>query len=159
LASGFWICHDDPVQDAAALYEFQQEMNDLGKLRWEFSERAHEINFLDLTLSIKDDDGSISTRLFERKLNLHMHLLPLSAHPPGILRGLIFGMILRFYRLTSDPTQCEKMAKTLFGHLLARDYSPDSIRPVFHQALLRQGANRPAPVQEDTNRRVFLQLS
>jgi hypothetical protein len=155
---GIWICDDDPVQDAAAWYNFQQEMNDFGQLRWEFSERTREVNFLDLTLSIKDDDGLISTRLFEKKLNLYLYLPPLSAHPPGVLRGLIYGMILRIYRLTSDPTQCETMVKTFFGRLLARGYSPDRIRPIFHQALLRQGTERPEPVQEDTNRRVYLHL-
>jgi hypothetical protein len=52
-----------------------------------------------------------------------------------------------------------KMVKTLFGQLLARGYSPDRIRlRIFRQALLRQGTERPAPVQEDTNRRVYLPL-
>jgi hypothetical protein len=135
-------------------------MNDFGQLRWGFSKRTREVNFLDLTLSIKDDDGSISTRLFENKLNLYLYLyLPsLSAHPPGVLRGLICGMILQIYRLTSDPTQCETMVKTFFRQLLARGYSPERICPIFHQALLNQGKERPAPVQEDTNRRVYLHL-
>jgi hypothetical protein len=92
---GIWL----PVPgDDATWTAFQEHMN-ISALVWDFTDRSRSVNFLDLTISITDS-GAIHTTLYEKPLNLHQYLPPHSAHPPGVLRGLVKGMI---YRLHSIP--------------------------------------------------------
>jgi hypothetical protein len=88
---GVW-CPDSsvsPTDDAARFQSFQNAINNFGKLKWEFSERSTATEFLELDLLLSN--GYVSTRLFEKALNLYLYLPPHSAHPPGVLKGLIFG--------------------------------------------------------------------
>jgi len=70
-------------------------------LTWEISQPQNTVNYLDITLSIKN--GTITSDLFEKKLHLYLYLPRASAHPPGVLKGLIAGSILRIMRLASNP--------------------------------------------------------
>ena len=47
-----------------------------------------------MTISI-NNSNKIETTLFEKRLNLHLDILPHSAHPPGLLRGIVYGTLFR----------------------------------------------------------------
>ena len=86
-------------EEDSTFADFQTAINNYGKLTWEFSSLSKEVNYLDLTINFRQTishNGCIlSFRLFEKALNLYLYLPPNSAHPPGILKGLIYGMVLR----------------------------------------------------------------
>jgi hypothetical protein len=71
---------------------FQQDMNSFGKLRWEFTKRTTQINFLDLNLLI-NTNGKIKTKIYEKNENLYLYLPASSCHPFSNLKGLIHGMV------------------------------------------------------------------
>jgi hypothetical protein len=78
---GIWLPNPDPAEDARRWKSFQQDMNDkFGGLEWEFTPRSSTVDFMDLTLRIRDN--RIHTTLFEKALNLHLYIPPHSAHPP-----------------------------------------------------------------------------
>jgi hypothetical protein len=54
---------------------------------------------LDLTLWITP--YGIETSLFKKPLNLYLYIPPHLPHAPGILWGLVFGMIEHIFQLTS----------------------------------------------------------
>ena len=56
---------------------------------------------MDLTISIHN--GKITTSLFEKPLNLHLYIPPHSAHPPGLLPGIVHSTLFRIFTLCSDP--------------------------------------------------------
>ena len=56
---------------------------------------------MDLTISIHK--GKITTSLFEKPLNLHLYIPPHSAHPPGLLPGIVHSTLFRIFTLCSDP--------------------------------------------------------
>jgi hypothetical protein len=124
---GIWV--PDPLNsdsDAAeAWLAFTTEFNSLCSLDWIFTDLSHSVEFLDLTITINTSAGStaISTNLFEKAMNLYLYLPSHSAHPPGILKGLVFGMILRIYRLSSDLALATKACNRFFQRLTARGYS------------------------------------
>jgi hypothetical protein len=107
-------------------------MNAFPGLTWESTRHGPTLDFMDLTLSIRID--RIYTTLFEKALNLYLYIPPHSAHPPGILSGLILGMIFRIYNLCTDPADAHLRVKTFYNHVLARGYKPTAICPLFQKA-------------------------
>jgi hypothetical protein len=136
---------------------FQASMDSYGKLEWLFTDRSTSANFLDLALTLSRD--GISTNLFEKEMNLYLYLPPHSAHPPGVLRGLIIGMTKRIFRLTTTVDDKRTAIHTLFRRLVARGYRPDTIRPIFHDAICRASAENTAPAESVWfEKRIFLHL-
>lgn len=139
--------------------DFQTAINNYGQLTWEFSQMRKEVNYLDLTISVKPsiatNSCTLSFKLYEKALNLYLYLPPNSAHPPGILKGLIYGMVLRIRRLTSDDVLVAKHIMDLFRRLRQRGYSLATLKPLFLAAMLRaDGENK----QELKKKLLFLHL-
>ena len=118
-----------------------------GKLDWTFEPANPNINFLDLTI-FRDESDSLITKTFEKPLNLHLYIPSHSAHPPGVLHGMIFGNLWRFKNQNSRRSDYLAVAKRFYSHLLARGYSEDKIKPIFLKAarifeekLLKQKVN------------------
>ena len=91
---GIWIPreNDSEIEDAIRFEAFKRELNSFepGKLKWEVEARTKEVNFLDLTISIQENK-KLKFKTFQKELNPFLYLPENSAHPPGTLKGLIFG--------------------------------------------------------------------
>jgi hypothetical protein len=159
---GSWYCADED-EDARQWLAFQQDMNDFGQLRWTFSDRSLKADFLDLSLTL-EFDGSVTSTLFEKQLNLHMYLPPHSSHPPGALRGLIFGMTHRIYRLCSEPSDRRRRILALYRRLIGRGHSSYRVRPLLEEALAHSIKPVPPPPLDPidplfiSDDRIFLHL-
>ena len=152
---GIWIGDDKDTEFA----EFQRKINNYGKLTWEFSEFQTSVNFLDLTISTNissPTNSNIQYKLFEKALNLYLYLPPNSAHPPGILKGLIYGMVLRMHRLTSDKSSLTSNVIALYRRLRQRGYSPAVLRPIFLSAVFR--SDKKQEQTKSTAKLLFLHL-
>lgn len=154
---GVWQCHPDAAIDAANWMAFQASMDSYGKLEWTFTERAIQANFLDLSLKLTP--AGITTSIFEKAMNLYLYLPPHSAHPPGVLRGLIIGMTKRIFRLTTTNADKKAAIHTFFQRLVARGYRPETIRPILSDAVLRASTEPTAPIESIWfEKRIFLHL-
>jgi hypothetical protein len=122
----------------------QSEFNRFGKLRWTFSALSPSVDFLDLTISLTPS-GNIDTCLFEKALNLYLYLPPQSNHPPGTLKGLIYGTVCRIATLTTNPDKCITFTRRLFQRLLMRGYSASFLRPIFAQAVAPKSGRAQQP--------------
>jgi hypothetical protein len=118
---GIWICDPDPALDAT-LWESFQAHTGFGKLVWDVSDRASTVNFLDMTITLLPS-GRIKTRLYEKPLNLHLYLSPHSAHPPGLVSGLIHGMLYRILLLTTDRSDTYQDIRNFYSRLRNRGYA------------------------------------
>ena len=132
-------------------------MNAFPGLTWEFSKRAKTINFMDMTIST-NKSNNIETALFEKRHNLHLYIPPLSAHPPGLLPGIVYGTLFRIFTLCSDNE--DKLQRTnFFKRLIARGYKGNEIRPLFHKAIMRAKAySGPTQAEDDDHNSVILHL-
>jgi hypothetical protein len=142
---GLWIMDEDDALDALRWKNFKDGFQ-YGKLTWEFSERAMTVNFLDLTLTIKTDTNKIVSRLYEKPLNLYLYLPPHSAHPPGVLQGLITGNVTRIARLTSSTQDMEVSIRAFYTRLLARGYTRRRLTPIFLKAIKKVTDPVPIPI-------------
>lgn len=114
---------------------FMNTMNDPSHgLTWDFIGLADEVVFMDLRIRISPE-ARISTSLYEKPMNTHLYIPPLSAHPPGLLPGLIYGMLNRFERLISEPREIITERRRLYQRLRARGWPRNQLLPVFTTAL------------------------
>ena len=81
--------------------KLKKEMNNYHGLTWEFSKRTDKVDYLNVTISI--NNNKITFDLYKKSLNLYLYIPPLSAHPPGVLSGLVLGNCHRIYTLVSKP--------------------------------------------------------
>ena len=81
---GIWVGTDDEWT------LFQQQELPLGQLQWETSLLTTDsIAFLDLEISIASSE--LKTKTFQKACNLFLYIPPHSAHPPGVLKSVIYG--------------------------------------------------------------------
>ena len=95
-------------------------MQDYYGLEWIFKEGSEKVNYMDMTISIRKDQ--IVTSLYEKSMNIYLYIPPYSAHPPGVLTGLVSGNILWIHSLCSDQEDINLRMKQFYARLLVRGY-------------------------------------
>ena len=155
---GIWCPNKNPQLDAVEWYEFKQKMNSFPGLTWEFSERSKMVDFMDMTITI-NNSNMIETMLFEKRLNLHLYIPPPSAHPPGLLPGIVYSTLFRIFTLCSCETDKIQRTKVFFKCLIARGYKGNEIQGLFHKAITRaQSYNSPITDDDADHNSVILHL-
>lgn len=129
---GIWIPSGLP-SDAHRWRQFKEKMNDWPGLIWDCTPLSTSVDFLDMTISFKND--KLVTTLFEKELNLYLYLPPSSAHAPGVITGLVFGNIRRIYLLCSAQQDRENKVHLFYQRLIARGWSRQTLRPLFIRAI------------------------
>ena len=132
---GIWLPHPNPQTNACLWEEFKDSMNTFPGLTWEFEDPSDKVNFMDLTITIQN--GHMSTSLFEKPLNLHLYIPPHSAHPPGLLPGIVHSTLFRIFTLCSDHDDRVLRTRVFFKQLQARGYKSDQIKSLFYKAISR----------------------
>ena len=75
---------------------------------------------MDTTISIHKD--RIVMSLYEKSMNIYLYIPYHSAHPPGVLTGLVSGNILRIHSLCSEQDDINLQMKQFYARLLVRGY-------------------------------------
>ena len=89
---------------------------------------------MDMTITI-NNSNMIETTLFEKRLDLHLYIPPHSAHPPGLLPGIVYSTLFRIFTLCSCETDKLQRTKLFFKRLIACGYKGNEIRGLFHKAI------------------------
>ena len=118
--------------DRSTWTNFCADLNNFGILTWEIQEPSLSVDFLDLTLTLVN--GKIETKTFQKALNLYLYIPPSSAHPPGCIKGTIYGLIGRFYASNTHRKDYVYFITLLFGRLLKRGWDAAFLKPLFLQA-------------------------
>lgn len=120
-----------------------QALNNFGddgsRLQWEVSQPAKHAVFLDLNLTIQDN-GTIHTSTYVKPMNLHLYIPAHSAHSPGVLKSLIFGQLLRFWKQNSQRKDFIKACHDFYHHLRNRGYHSSTLNEQFLLAAERLSA-------------------
>ena len=125
-------------------------MNSFPGLTWEFSERSKAVDFMDMTITI-NNSNTIETTLFEKRLNLHLYIPPHSAHPPGLLPGIVYSTLFRIFTLCSCETDKLQRTKVFFKRLIACGYKGNEIRGLFRKAITRAKSYNGPPNDDDAD--------
>ena len=111
-----WRKHPDPIVDAREWSQLQDQAQSW-ELDWVFEDRKKTVVFLDLRITIQATN-TIHTDLYTKALNLYLYLPPRSAHPPGVLYGLVAGSVYRAYILCSDENDAIQHLRLFWNRLL-----------------------------------------
>lgn len=157
---GIWHIPDpttNPIANSQKWETFKQAMNHPRfQLQWDHTSLSRTVDFLDLTISISPEHR-ITTTLFEKASNLHLYIPSHSAHPPGLLSGIVFGNLFRIYTLCSDEEDKRAKTRLFFHRLLARGYQADTLQPLFQSAIQRARTyTGPQPKQTQDNMKFML---
>jgi hypothetical protein len=136
-----WQPGDFAYEHKRFLAKFTQK----SRLRLTHTESTDKAAFLDLW--ILKNGSTVYTRTHQKALNLYLYVPANSAHPPGILKGLILGLIRKYHAQNPRPRDFKRIVKSLFTRLQARGYTASALEPVFRHALetVTTPASRPRP--------------
>ena len=109
--------------------QFKNDVDDYAILTWECNEPSTLVDFLDLTVEIKN--GSFVTRTFQKPMNLYQYIPPNSAHPPGMIKGMIYGLLRQYYLQNSKCEDFWKIAMLFYNRLKDRGWPRATIEPIF----------------------------
>jgi hypothetical protein len=130
---GIWTGDDESWE------QFKRDTNNFGILTWEFEEPSTTINFLDLTITI--ESNMITTKTYQKALNLYQYIPPSSAHPITMMRGIIYGLMRNYHRQNTKVKDYNKMAKKHFQRHVARGWDPTLIKEYILSADIKIQAN------------------
>ena len=106
-----------------------------GFLKWEFNEPASSVDFLDLTITIKN--GKIVTKTYQKPNNAYQYIPPHSAHPSGLINGVIYSLLRTYWRQNTKFSDFVKFSKLLFQRHLNQGWDQAVLKQVFCTALNR----------------------
>ena len=78
-----------------------------------------------------------SQRRYSKNHLISTYTYPPSAHPPGLLPGIVHSTLFRIFTLCSDPDDQLLRTKVFFKRLQARCYKSNQIKPLFLKAIAR----------------------
>jgi hypothetical protein len=131
--NGIWTIQN-PATNDETWEQFKSALNDdASTLEWIVSPPSQVVDFMDMTLSIQRD--RITTTLYEKPSNYHLYITPHSCHPPGLLRGMLYGMVNRLHTLVSDKPDRDARTISALRHLQRRVYQPQDIHPLLSSAI------------------------
>jgi hypothetical protein len=147
---GIWT-FTNPDSNDATWEAFKAAMNNpYFTIECIVSPPSQVVDFMDLTLSIQQEN--IITTLYKKPSNFHLYIPPHSCHPPGLLRGMVYGMVNLLYTLVSDEDDIKARTIATFHHLQRRGYQPRDLHPLFSSAITRaieKKANPPPTIVVD----------
>jgi hypothetical protein len=84
-----------------------------------------------------DSQQQLHFKTFQKDMNLYLYILPTSAHPPNLLKGLIFGRLRAYWKQNTDPDDFTHFATLLGKRLIARGWPKTTVIVLMQKAIER----------------------
>lgn len=140
-------------------FEFQRFkaiLHRIPGLKWTQEQQGCKVSFLDLDISLEKDKFKTST--YQKELNLFLYTARHSAHPPGALKGLVKGILLKYFKQNTDRKDFFKLVKLFAERLQARGYSENMLKTTFKEVLTELKNRIPNQVSMNTYPKVFFKI-
>ena len=124
---GIFIINDEA--DLLVWEEFKADLS-FGKLTWETDNLTKNIDFLDLSFYISRK-GTLTTKTYQKPLNLYLYLPPHSAHSEKLFKSIIYSTIRRYWFQNSLWEDFHNIIELYYQRLLDRGYKPHTLQTYF----------------------------
>ena len=111
--------------------QFLHELNSFGLLKWTVTKPSNTIDFLNVTLITDIINGEVSYRPCAKAMALYLYPPSHSAHPPGVTKSIINGLLRVAYRLSSKREYSEFEVRKLYRVMKARGHPADKLCKYF----------------------------
>jgi hypothetical protein len=108
-----------------------KDANIVSILKWDVKKPPNTATFLD---AITTGDGKIATRTYQKERNPYLYITPKSAHPPGMIEGVIFSLVRNYYKQDSNKKTIS-ISQSTSSKALPKGWDPFYIKPIFHNVL------------------------
>ena len=115
--------------------ELCHDYNNFGILIWEFTKPRSSVDFLDLTLT--KENGRIVTTTYQKPNNPYLYIPPHSAHPPGMINGIIYSLLRTYYTQNSKYSDFVHFTNLLFKRHVTQGWDQVVLKQVFEKALAK----------------------
>ena len=112
---------------------FKNDLDNQCKLTWNTEEPTTQTNFLDLTITI-DPQGNISTKTFQKPMNLFLYIPNHSEHPSNMTKSLIYGLLQTYMNQNTYHQDFISNAAKLYKRLIARGHQHSTLKTLFSDA-------------------------
>jgi hypothetical protein len=112
---------------------FKARLNAFGTLSWKTSPLSFSAVFLDLNIKL-GAERRLVTSTYQKPMNLYLYIPPRSAHPPGVLKSVVYGNLRRFKLQNSNPNDYIKVSTHFAERLIARGHNKTLVRDLFMEA-------------------------
>jgi hypothetical protein len=152
IDDGFMIWRNTTGQPYA-WNRFKAMLKCTTELEWTITEYTQDqsVPFLDLELHL--EYGRFYTTTFEKKLNLYLYTAANSAHPSGVLKGLIFSLVKKYRLQNTKDKDFFLIVNRLLHRLHDRGYDGNLLKPLFKQALQSIDSKKP-----DETSKMFIKI-
>jgi hypothetical protein len=134
------------ARDHTSWSNFQASLP-FGSLAWETTKLSNHVVFLDLELNIDPTTRRITTKTYQKPMNLFLYIPPHSAHPAGVLKSIIYGNLQRYWIQNSNRSDYISTGTRFAQHLVNRGHNCETIKTIFLDAAAHIDS------QEKANRR------
>jgi hypothetical protein len=111
---GIWCGTDDEWE------LFKASLDGFGKLKRITSDRASQVTFLDLTITIDPLSRHITTKHTKNHKKNYLYILSTSTHPEACFQGTIMGNIIGYWKQNSSPEAFGALPKQFTDRLSRR---------------------------------------
>lgn len=126
---GIWTGTDEEYK------QFQKDTDNFGILTWEFEELSSSVDFLDLTITI--ENGAITTKTYQKSINLYQYIPPYSAHPKNMIKGILYSLLRTYYIQNTKTSDYLDIVTLLYKRHVARGWDRATIKRLILDADLR----------------------
>ena len=113
---------------------FKSCLKGQSKLKWKTEDLSTKTNFLDLMIMLDRKSGKCTARTYQKPMNLLLYIPASSAHPPGLLKSLVHGLLRSYWKQNSDEKDYIKFVRLLHQRLLATGQKAKNSNPIFIEA-------------------------
>ena len=127
--------------------EFDEFLNSRCKLVWGTTKPKKSMNFLDLHVWI--NGNRICTSTYQKEISKFPYIPGNSAHPAGLAKGLVCGLMERYWKQNSYKRDFQKFVSLLFERLIARSHKREDTVKVFKWASAKIKGKLRGQVEDD----------
>ena len=77
------------------------------------------------------NNGRITTKTYQKAMNLYLYIPSHSAHPPGMIKGMVYGLLHRYHDQNSSREDFLSITSLLFKRLVQRGWDKKFLRELF----------------------------
>ena len=128
---GVW---ENPSPDSNDFNEFKQYLNSLSSLTWKTENLSTCTTFLDITINLNRQKGKFFFITFQKPMNLFLYIPEHSAHPPGLIKSIVYSLLKTYWYQNTKQKDYIKMARLLFNRLTSKGFKTDPLSTTFSEA-------------------------